>query len=323
MRVVSGIKPTGKMHIGNYLGAVRGFIDHQNRAEESYIFVANYHALNTHPEPDRLRENTRDILLDYMALGLDPMRTTLFLQSSVREVAELTLILSNYVPMGLLERAHAYKDAVAKQKNINHGLFSYPVLMAADILLYAADVVPVGRDQKQHVEITRDIALKFNNIFGDILIVPEPVIDADVAVIPGTDGRKMSKSYDNTIEIFVPLKTVKKQIMSIVTDSASVDDILDPDKCNVFALYKYFADASEIAEMREKYRSKGYGYGHAKLELFAKVDEYFAPFRRKREELAADKEYVDEILKEGARRASEKASETLASVRKAVGIIDV
>ena len=323
MRVVSGIKPTGKMHIGNYLGAVRGFIDHQNRAEESYIFVANYHALNTHPEPDRLRENTRDILLDYMALGLDPMRTTLFLQSSVREVAELTLILSNYVPMGLLERAHAYKDAVAKQKNINHGLFSYPVLMAADILLYAADVVPVGRDQKQHVEITRDIALKFNNIFGDILIVPEPVIDADVAVIPGTDGRKMSKSYDNTIEIFVPLKTVKKQIMSIVTDSASVDDILDPDKCNVFALYKYFADASEIAEMREKYRSKGYGYGHAKLELFAKVEEYFAPFRRKREELAADKEYVDEILKEGARRASEKASETLASVRKAVGIIDV
>ncbi len=323
MRVVSGIKPTGKMHVGNYLGAVRGFIEHQNNADESYIFVADYHALNSYPSPETLRENTRDILLDYMALGLDPEKTTLFLQSSIKAIPELTLILSNYVPMGLLERAHAYKDALAKGKNINHGLFNYPVLMAADILAYGADVVPVGKDQKQHVEITRDIAIKFNNMFGDILTVPEPRIDKNVAVIPGTDGRKMSKSYDNTIEVFASAKKIKKQVMSIVTDSTPMEEPMDFKKCNVYALYTYFAGKEELAEMQDRYQSSNFGYGHAKLELLGKILEYFGPFREKREALSRKDDYVEDILREGALKAQEYAGELTARVRKAVGIWNI
>jgi len=323
MRVVSGVKPSGKMHVGNYLGAVKRFIEFQNSAEESFIFVADYHVLNTYPDPAHLRESTIDILLDYLALGLDPEKTTLFLQSSVPEVTELTFLLSNYTPMGLLERAHAYKDALAKEKNINHGMFTYPVLMAADILAYHADFVPVGRDQKQHIEITRDIAMRFNNRFGDILTVPEPYIEESMAVIPGTDGRKMSKSYGNTIEIFNTPKKMKKQVMNIVTDSTPMEEPLDAESCNVFALYRFFATPEECREMKKKYASSTFGYGHAKLALFEKMNEYFTPFREKREELKRDEEKVREILRRGGEKARREAQKTVSEIRRAVGIVEI
>ncbi len=323
MRVVSGVKPSGKMHVGNYLGAVKRFIEFQNSAEESFIFVANYHVLNTYPDPGHLRESTMDILLDYLALGLDPEKTTLFLQSSVPEVTELTFLLSNYTPMGLLERAHAYKDALSKEKNINHGMFTYPVLMAADILAYHADVVPVGKDQKQHIEITRDIAMRFNNRYGEVLTIPEPYIEGDMAVIPGTDGRKMSKSYGNTIEIFNSPKKMKKQVMNIVTDSTPMEEPLDPGACHVFALYRFFATPDECAEMKEKYASPVFGYGHAKLALFEKMEAYFAPFREKREELKQDEEKIREILRRGGEKARRAAQKTVSDIRKAVGIIEI
>jgi tryptophanyl-tRNA synthetase len=323
MRVVSGVKPSGKMHAGNYLGAVKHFIQFQNKADDSFIFVANYHVLNTYPDPESLRKGTVDILLDYLALGLDPGKTTLFLQSSVPQITELTFILSNYTPMGLLERAHAYKDALAKDKNVNHGLFTYPVLMAADILAYRADVVPVGKDQKQHIEITRDIALRFNNRHGDILTIPDARIEESMAVIPGTDGRKMSKSYQNTIEIFASPKQMKKQIMNIVTDSTPMEEPLDPGCCNVFALYRYFATPEECAEMKEKYASPVFGYGHAKLALFEKMNSYFEPFREKREALARDEDLLRDILCNGAAKACEEAQKTLADVRRAAGIIEI
>ncbi|HHF52604.1 MAG TPA: tryptophan--tRNA ligase, partial [Candidatus Aminicenantes bacterium] len=263
------------------------------------------------------------ILLDYLALGLDPEKATLFLQSSVPEVTELTFLLSNYTPMGLLERAHAYKDAISRGKNINHGLFTYPVLMAADILAYHANIVPVGKDQKQHIEITRDIALRFNNRYGEVLTIPEPFIEKDMAVIPGMDGRKMSKSYGNTIEIFNSPGRMKKQIMNIVTDSTPMEEPLDADSCNVFALYRFFATPEECEEMKEKYASPSFGYGHAKLALFEKIDAYFAPFREKREALARDEEMVREILRLGGEKARQEAQKTVSDVRKAVGIIEI
>ena len=318
MRILSGIKPTGKLHIGNYFGAFKQFLEY----DDAFIFVANYHALNTHPEPEKLKEMTLDIVLDYLALGLDPNKATIFLQSDVPEVTELTFILSNYTPMGLLERAHAYKDAIAKgKKDINHGLFTYPVLMAADILLYQSELVPVGKDQKQHLEIARDLAIKFNGKFGEVFTVPEPKILENVAVVPGLDGRKMSKSYDNTIEVFLEPKKLKKKIMKIVTDSTPVEEPKDPDKCNVFNLYKLFATKEEIEEMREKYRLGNYGYGHAKLELFEKINNFFAPYREKRKELEKNQDDIFALLQEHAQRARKVAKETIEKVRDAVGIL--
>ncbi len=320
MRVLSGIQPSGKLHFGNWFGAMRQHIEMQAE-NECFYFIANLHALTTVRDPRILSENTLDVALDYLALGLDAERTVFFKQSDVPEVTELTWILSTITPMGLLERCHSYKDKMAKGLEASHGLFAYPVLMAADILIYKSELVPVGRDQKQHIEVTRDIAQKLNNRYGEVLTVPEALIVEEVAVVPGIDGQKMSKSYDNTIELFAPPGRLKKRVMSIVTDSRGLDDPKDPENCNVFSLYKLFADAEQATRMAERYRTeKGFGYGHAKKELLALMEEFIAPARRRREELAGDLAYVEEVLRKGAERARETASVTLREVKEAVGI---
>lgn len=319
-RVLSGIQPSGDLHIGNYFGAIRQHIALQED-NECFYFVANYHALTSIQDKEKLEDATFKVALDYLALGLDPKKATLFIQSDVPEVTELAWILSNVTPMGLLERAHSYKDKIAKGISPNHGLFAYPVLMAADILIYDSEVVPVGKDQKQHLEMTRDIAMKFNNVFGETFVVPEELIMPEVAVVPGIDGQKMSKSYGNTIEIFADYKTLKQKVMSIVTDSTPLEAPKDPDKSNVFALYKLFATPEEIEEMRQKYLAGGYGYGHAKKELLEKIWEYFAEARERREHLLQHREIVHDVLKEGARKAREKAQEVMERVRNHCGIL--
>lgn len=321
MRSLSGIKPSGTLHLGNYFGALQQYISLQHETDGFY-FIADYHTLNIHPAPETLTENTYGIILDYLALGLNPEKCTLFLQSDVPEVTELSFILSNVAPMGLLDRMHAFKDAQDKGKQINLGLYSYPVLMAADILLYDSDIVPIGRDQKQHVEVTRDLAAKFNQLYDEeVFKLPEPRILESVAVVPGTDGQKMSKSYDNCVEMFAPEKVLKKQIMGIVTDSTPLEEPKDPDTCNVFALYKLFADESSIEEMRKKYLAGGFGYGHAKKELLGVVLDYFKPFRQKREELLNNMDYVKSKLKEGGRKARLVAIEKMKQVKKACGLV--
>lgn len=320
MRSLSGIQPSGTLHIGNYFGAIKQFIENQGKYDGFY-FVADYHALTSSPEPAALRKNTYDIILDYMALGLDPKISTIFLQSDIPEVTELAWILSNVTPVALLERAHSYKDKTAKGIAPNQGLFFYPVLMAADILIYDSDIVPVGKDQKQHVEITRDIAIKFNSIYGDIFKLPQEVIKESVAVVPGTDGQKMSKTYQNTIEMFAPEKELKQQIMKIVTDSTPLEEPKDPDKCNVFALYKLFADETQIKDIRSRYEAGNFGYGHAKKELLAVMLDYFAPYRIKREELKNNMDYVNTVLKEGAEKARAAAIAKVKQVKEAVGLV--
>ncbi len=322
MRSLSGVKPTGILHIGNYFGAAKQFEDLQKKGYECFYFVADYHTLNTAPDPAELTENSWSIVLDYLAFGLDPEKTVMFLQSQVPEVVELAFILGNVAPMGLLQRAHSYKEKTEKGELINVGLFYYPLLMAADILLYDADVVPVGQDQKQHVEIARDIAQKFNQQYGvEVFKLPEPLIREDVAVVPGTDGRKMSKSYGNTIEMFADEKTLKKQVMGIVTDSTPLEAPKDPDKCTVFSLYKLFATPQEQAQMRERYLAGGYGYGAAKKELFEKIMQFFGPMRRRREELDKNRHYVERVLREGAQRARSVAVEKIKQVKKVTGLV--
>ncbi len=319
-RVLSGIQPSGDLHIGNYFGAIRQHIALQED-NECFYFVANYHALTSIQEKEKLEDATFKVALDYLALGLDPQKATLFIQSDVPEVTELAWILSNVTPMGLLERAHSYKDKIAKGISPNHGLFAYPVLMAADILIYDSEVVPVGKDQKQHLEMTRDIAIKFNHVFGETFVVPEELIMPEVAVVPGIDGQKMSKSYGNTIEIFADYKTLKQKVMSIVTDSTPLEAPKDPDKSNVFALYKLFATPEETEAMRQKYLAGGYGYGHAKKELLAKIWDYFAEARERREHLLQHRDIVHDVLKEGAKKAREKAREVMERVRSHCGIL--
>ncbi|MCB1042041.1 MAG: tryptophan--tRNA ligase [Acidobacteria bacterium] len=320
-RVLSGIQPSGRLHIGNYLGAIRQHIASQDDPHvDRFFFLANYHSLTTINDADTLRELTLDVARTYLALGLDPKRSLLFLQSDVPEVCELTWILSTLTPMGLLQRCVSYKDKVARGIQSNHGLFAYPVLQAADILIYDSHYVPVGADQKQHLEVCRDVAIKFNLTYGDTLVVPDAVIRDEVAVIPGIDGQKMSKSYNNTIDMFGSDKELKAQVMSIVTDSKGLDEPKDPDTCNVFALYKFFATADEQAEMAERYRAGGYGYGHAKLELLAKLKAYFGPFREKYLQLASHPDDVIDVLKTCGLKARTTASETMARVRSAVGI---
>ncbi|MBU1241524.1 tryptophan--tRNA ligase [Myxococcota bacterium] len=321
MRSLSGVKPTGGLHIGNYFGAIRQFVELQEKYE-CYYFIADYHTLNTHMDPALLTKTTWDIVADYLALGLDPERSTIFLQSMVPEVAELTFLLSNITPMGLLQRAHSYKDQIAKGLQPNHGLFTYPLLMASDILLYDSNVVPVGKDQKQHLEITRDIAMKFNQEYGEeVFTLPDPLILESVAVVPGTDGQKMSKSYGNTIEMFAPAKQLKKQIMSIVTDATSLEAPKDPDKCNVVALYKLFADKTQVAAMEANYRAGNYGYGHAKMELHRALLEYFGPMREKREALTQDRAFITQVLEEGSRRARATAIKKIRKVKKIMGLV--
>ncbi|HPY62778.1 MAG TPA: tryptophan--tRNA ligase, partial [Kiritimatiellia bacterium] len=266
MRILSGIQPSGKLHIGNYFGMMRPAIELQQRGE-AFLFIADYHALTTVADAAAMREGVRDVALDFLACGLDPERTAFYRQSDLPEVHELAWLLSNVTPLALLERCHSYKDKLAKGIAPNHGLLAYPVLMAADILIVQANVVPVGRDQKQHVEVTRDLAIKFNLAFGDTFTIPEPQIADAVAVVPGLDGQKMSKSYGNTIEIFGDPKATRKRIMSIVTDSKTLEEPKDPDTCNVFRLYKLFATEAQQADLAARYRAGGMGYGTAKKEL--------------------------------------------------------
>lgn len=319
MRILSGIQPTGKLHLGNYFGMMRPVLELQEQGE-AYIFIANYHALTTIADSALLRANTLDVALDFLACGLDPAKTAFYRQSDVPEVTELTWILSCLAPMGLLERCHSYKDKTARGIAASHGLFSYPVLMAADILSVQSDVVPVGRDQKQHIEVTRDLAIKFNNQYGDVFKIPEPSIRDEVAVVPGLDGQKMSKSYNNTIEIFGPANASKKRIMRIVTDSKGLEDVKDPDTCNVFALYKLLATSDEQAALADRYRAGGMGYGEAKKALAEAFEAHFGPFREKREALAADRDYVEDVLRDGAKRARREAAQTLERARAAVGL---
>lgn len=318
MRILSGIQPSGGFHIGNYFGMLRPMIAYQE-SSELFAFLANMHAMTSVSEGKRLADGTIEAAIDFLSLGLDPEKVVFWVQSDVTEVMELTWYLSNFTPVGLLERSHSYKDKIAKGIAPNAGLFFYPVLMAADILLYQADRVPVGKDQKQHLEITRDIAIKFNNEYGDIFTVPEPEIDDNVAIIPGLDGLKMSKSYGNTIEVFCERNELKKRVMAIVTDSTPVEEPKNPDTCNVMALYRLFAPRDAVAVLESRYREGGVGYGEVKKELVDLIWDYFAPFREKKKELVSDKARVRKILLEGADKARYHAVKTLRKVRKRVG----
>ena len=319
MRVLSGIQPSGKLHIGNYFGAMRQHLQLQAENEGLY-FIADYHALTSGPSPHEIARHTLDVAIDYLALGLDTEKTVFWRQSDVPEVTELTWLLSCVTPMGLLQRCTSYKDKVAQGLTPNHGLFAYPVLQAADILIFKSHLVPVGADQKQHIEVTRDIAIRFNSTYGKILTVPDAHILDAVAVVPGTDGQKMSKSYGNTIEIFEPEDTIRKKIMRIVTDSTPLDQPKDPNRCNVFALLKLVASPDELAEWEEKYRTGPMGYSEAKKRLADLLIEYFAPYRPKRIELQNNLDYVRNVLGAGARRARAVAVQTVAEVRNAVGL---
>lgn len=319
MRVLSGIQPSGRLHIGNYFGAMRQHL--QLQAEnDGFYFIADYHAMTSGPKPDDLRKCKLAVAMDYLALGLDTNKTVFWCQSDVPEVTELCWILSCITPMGLLQRCVSYKDKIAQGLNANHGLFAYPVLQAADILIFDSNLVPVGADQKQHIEVTRDIADYFNNIYGETFVLPKDYIIDSVAVVPGIDGRKMSKSYDNTIEIFEPEASVKKKVMRMVTDSTPVEQPKNPDKCNIFALLKLVASESEIKEWDAKYRNGGMGYGDAKKKLVELLIEYFKPYRQKRAELEQNMDYVRKVLADGAERARTVARKTLSRARKAVGL---
>ncbi len=319
MRILSGIQPSGTPHLGNYFGMMKPAIELQERGE-AYYFVADLHALTTVQNAKTLRGNVRGLALDFLACGLDPGRSVFFRQSDVPQVAELAWILSTVTPMGLLERCHSFKDKTNRGIAASHGLFAYPVLMAADILLYDSDIVPVGRDQKQHLEVTRDIAIKMNEIFGDIFKLPEPAIQESTAVVPGLDGAKMSKSYNNTIELFAPESVLRKKIMGIKTDSTPVEAPKPVEDSVILALHKLVAPEADHLAMENDFRSGGVGYGDLKKRLFGAVWEYFAPFRARRAEFEADPGHVEKILSAGAEKATAVADSVMHRVRQAVGI---
>ncbi len=318
-RVLSGIQPSGSLHIGNYFGMMQKMIRYQDEAD-LFCFIANYHAMTSVTDPQGLARGTLEAAAAFLALGLDPSKATFWVQSDVPEVQDLTWILSTLTPMGLLERCHSYKDKVAKGIQPNHGLFAYPVLMAADILLYQSHVVPVGKDQKQHLEVTRDLAQKFNRVYGETFVVPEAEIDEDVAVIPGIDGRKMSKSYGNTIDIFTDRATLKKRVMSIVTDPTPVEAPKDPDRCNLFAIYRLFLDGAETEALRERYLAGGLRYADVKKELIERIWTFFEPHRARYRELMDRPDDIRDILAEGARKAREVARRTMEDVRARTGL---
>jgi tryptophanyl-tRNA synthetase len=320
-RAITGVKPSGTPHIGNYLGAMKPMIDLQEEYE-TIIFIADLHSLTTVRDPQEQRKNTMDVALDYLALGLDPNKAIFFRQSDIHEHVELSWIFSCITPFGLMERAHAWKDAVANgKKDPTVGLFTYPVLMAADILIYQSDIVPVGKDQKQHVEIARDIAVKFNNIYGKTFNLPQDLISEDLGTIIGTDGEhKMSKSYNNTIEIFAEESVLKKQIMGIKTDSTPVEDPKDPDKDTVFKIYSLLATADGVENLRDKYTAGGFGYGDAKKLLLKTYLEHFEEARQKRIELSKKLSYVEDVLKAGAGKARIIATKSMDQVRERVGL---
>ena len=320
MRILSGIQPSGALHLGNYFGMMRPAIELQEKGEAFY-FIANYHSMTSLVDPVERRRNTLDVALDFLACGLDPKRTVFFRQSDVPEVCELTWIIGTLTPMGLLERCTSYKDKVAKGIPVNHGLFAYPVLMAADILIYDSNVVPVGQDQKQHVEVTRDIAIKFNEQYGETFVIPEPQIRAETAKVPGTDGEKMSKSYGNTIEIFGEEKALRKKVMSVVMDSRTpAEPKPDADQNLAIQLLKLVAPAAVAKDFEDRLRAGGLGYGDLKKALFEHYWNYFAEARRKRAELVANPDYVNKVLADGATRARAKAREVLQRARKASGL---
>ena len=318
MRILTGIQPSGKLHWGNYFGAMKSMFDLQAKGEEMFMFIANFHAMTTVRDGKALREATRELALDYLACGLDPERSVMYRQSDVPEVQELAWYLSCLTPMGLLERCHSYKDKMAHGFEATHGLFAYPVLMAADILIMNSDLVPVGKDQKQHLEVTRDLAQKFNNAYGETFKLPDAYIPDSVATIPGTDGQKMSKSYHNTIELFDV--SVKKKVMGIVTDSQPMEAKKEPEGNSIYELYKLFATPEEVAAMADAFRAGGYGYDTAKKELLAAYHRLFDPFKARRDELAKDPDSLEDILKAGAARARAAAAPTMEKVRRAVGL---
>jgi tryptophanyl-tRNA synthetase len=320
MRILSGIQPSGQLHIGNYFGAMRPMIDLQNEGD-GYYFIADYHAMTTVTDPAVLRANVRDVALDFLACGLDPAKAVFFRQSDIPEVNELAWVLSTLCPMGLLERCHSFKDKTARGIAATHGLFAYPVLMAADILLYDSQVVPVGRDQKQHVEVTRDLAGKLNERFGEgTVVVPEPRIQEATAVVPGLDGQKMSKSYGNTLPLFGEEKVLRKSIMRMPTDSTPVEAPKPKEGSILLQLYKLFATPGEYAAMEASFDAGGTGYGHYKGQLFDAYWEHFRAARERRAELAADPGHVEAVLKAGAEKARATANRTLDRVRRACGL---
>lgn len=327
--VASGIQPTGRLHLGNYFGAIRRHIALQAKADAAFYFIVNYHAMTTVQDAEALRRHTLDVAIDYLALGLDPQQATLFVQSDVPQVTELTWVFLNLLPTSRLEKGVAYKEKVAEGLTPNAGLFAYPVLQAADILAYDAPPeaslrVPVGRDQRQNIEIARDVARRFNNTFCEkdapLFPLPEAEILDEVATVPGLDGRKMSKSYDNTIGIFDEGDALKEKVYSIVTDSVPLDEPKDPEEDNVFALIKLFASDQKREEIAEQYRAGGYGYGHAKGALLEMIEEHFAKARQRRRDLAEREDYVRDVLREGAKAARTRAERLLERVRACVGL---
>jgi tryptophanyl-tRNA synthetase len=319
MRILSGIQPSGSLHIGNYFGMMKPMIEYQE-VDELYCFIVNYHAMTSVTDGRQLAKGTVDAAMDFLALGLDPAQAIFWVQSDVPEVAELTWILNNVTPVGLLLRSHSYKDKIAQGLSPNHGLLSYPVLMAADILLYQSEKVPVGQDQQQHLEIARDIAIKFNHFFGETFVIPEAEINPNIPTVLGLDGRKMSKSYDNTIEIFTAEDSLRKKIAAIVTDSTPVADPKDPDKCNLFAIISLFLSEVEKTDLAERYQRGGLKYNEVKNELFGRIWEFFGSAREKREQLEQAPDHVREILKAGAEKARAKALPTLELAKERVGL---
>lgn len=319
MRILSGIQPSGKLHVGNYFGMMEPAIALQEQGE-AYYFIADYHSLTSVHDAQQLRDNVRGVAVDFLACGLDPEKAVFFKQSDVPEVTELSWLLSTVTPMGFLNRCHSYKEKTERGQEATHGLFAYPVLMAADILIYDSNVVPVGEDQKQHLEVTRDIATKFNNLYGEVFAIPEPRIRSDKAKVPGLDGQKMSKSYGNTLEIFGDQKPTKKKIMSIKTDSTPVEEPKDPESAIIVDLFRLVASAADVEQMENDFRAGGFGYGDFKKRLFETFWDFFAPMRARREELLADPGYVDDVLATGAKRASEVAQNVLQRARGACGL---
>ena len=320
MRVLSGIQPTGRFHWGNYFGAIRQYIELQNSAEDAYYFIANLHALTTVRQPQELSNLTLEAAIDLLALGLDPDRATLFLQSDVPEVSELCWLLMTGTPMGLLERCHAYKDKKARGLTADAGLFTYPVLMAADILAYDSDTVPVGEDQVQHIEVARDLATSFNHHFGETFAIPKAKILDTSARVPGTDGEKMSKSYGNTLVVFEDPRVLRKQIMRIKTDSRPMEEPKDPQTDHLYQLYSLFAADAQREEMSATYRQGGFGYGEVKKKLAQAAEEFFAPSRERRSQLEARPQRIRQVLADGAARARKKAGEVLVRAQRACGV---
>ena len=321
MKILSGIQASGKLHIGNYFGAVRQFVKLQEQGNECFYFLANYHSLTSIRGKVELQQLTLDLAMGYLALGIDPERSVFFLQSDVPQVTELCWVLNSVCPVSLMEKATSYKDKIAHGLAASMALFDYPVLQAADIVIFDTDLVPVGADQKQHIEMTRDLAAKFNREFGsDVLVLPKPMIVPDVAIVPGIDGQKMSKSYGNAIEIFQTPKATEKRCKQIVTDSTPLEEPKNPHTCNVLALLKLFASDEELQEIEAAYAAGGYGYGHAKKRLAELINELFAPAREKYAELQSRPDTVMDILREGGRKARHVAQATMQRVRDAAGL---